>query len=100
MANMSPPCSCSKQHAALQYRLVPFTKSDGSQSKRVQLYVMDLNSANGTFVNNNKIESQKYVQLLEKVNIFTVFFIFILKITQLLGRVKVRVLFKRVRLAS
>ena len=97
---MTPPCSCSKQHAALQYRLVPFTKSDGSQSKRVQLYVMDLNSANGTFVNNNKIESQKYVQLLEKVNIFTVFFIFILKITQLLGRVKVRVLFKRVRLAS
>ena len=39
---------------------------------------MDLNSANGTFVNNNKIESQKYVQLLEKVNIFTVFLIFIL----------------------
>ena len=73
IANMSPPCSCSKQHAALQYRLVPFTKSDGSQSKRVQLYVMDLNSANGTFVNNNKIESQKYVQLLEKVNILTVF---------------------------
>ena len=68
--NMFPPCSCSKQHAALQYRLVPFTKSDGSQSKRVQLYVMDLNSANGTFVNNNKIESQKYVQLLEKVNAF------------------------------
>ena len=28
---------------------------------------MDLNSANGTFVNNSKIESQKYVQLLEKV---------------------------------
>ena len=28
---------------------------------------MDLTSANGTFVNNNKIESQKYVQLLEKV---------------------------------
>ena len=58
----------SKQHAALQYRLVPYTKLDGSQGKRVQLYVMDLNSANGTFVNNNKIESQKYVQLLEKVN--------------------------------
>ena len=95
---MSPPCSCSKQHAALQYRLVPFTKSDGSQSKRVQLYVMDLNSANGTFVNNNKIESQKYVQLLEKVNIFMVFFN--LKCNPLLGRVKVRVLLKRVRLAA
>jgi len=58
--------SCSKQHAALQYRLVPFTREDNSQGKRVQLYVMDLNSANGTFVNSNKIESQKFVQLLEK----------------------------------
>ena len=28
---------------------------------------MDLGSANGTYVNNNRIESQKYVQLLEKV---------------------------------
>jgi len=58
--------SCSKQHAVLQYRLVPYTRPDQTQGKRVQLYVMDLNSANGTFVNNSKIESQKYVQLLEK----------------------------------
>ena len=34
--------------------------------RRVQLYIMDLGSANGTFVNNNKIEPSKYVQLLEK----------------------------------
>ena len=59
--------SCSKQHAALQYRLVPYTRPDQTQGNRVQLYVMDLNSANGTYVNNNKIESQKYIQLLEKV---------------------------------
>jgi len=58
--------SCSKQHSALQYRLVPFTRPDQSQGKRVQLYIMDLASANGTFVNNNKIEPQKYVQLMEK----------------------------------
>merc|ERR550519_1345917 len=58
--------SCSKQHSALQFRLVPFTRPDGTQGRRVQLYVMDLNSANGTFVNNKKIESQKYIQLLEK----------------------------------
>ena len=50
---------------SLKY-LVVF-REDKSEGKRVQLYVMDLNSANGTFVNNNKIESQKYVQLLEKV---------------------------------
>ena len=60
--------SCSKQHSVLQYRLVPVTRQDGTTAKRVQLYVMDLNSANGTFVNNKKIESQKYIQLLEKVS--------------------------------
>lgn len=58
--------SCSKQHSALQYRLVPYTRPDQSQGRRVQLYIMDLASANGTFVNNNKIEPQKYVQLMEK----------------------------------
>ena len=51
--------SCSKQHAALQYRLVDYTRSDGSKSRRVTPYVIDLNSANGTYVNNQKIESQK-----------------------------------------
>ena len=44
------------------------SREDNSQGKRVQLYVMDLNSANGTFVNSNKIESQKFVQLLEKAS--------------------------------
>merc|ERR1712210_187227 len=58
--------SCSKQHSALQFRLVPFTGPDGTQGRRVQLYIMDLGSANGTFVNNNKVEPSKYVQLLEK----------------------------------
>jgi len=58
--------SCSKQHAALQYRLVDYTRADGSAGRRVTPYVIDLGSANGTFVNNQKIESQKYVQLLEK----------------------------------
>jgi len=58
--------SCSKQHAALQYRLVDYVKADGSAGRRVTPYVIDLNSADGTFVNNQKIESQKYVQLLEK----------------------------------
>ena len=51
--------SCSKQHAALQYRLVDYLRPDGNKSRRVTPYVIDLNSANGTYVNNQKIESQK-----------------------------------------
>lgn len=58
--------SCSKQHAALQYRLVPYEREDGSTGKRVRPYILDLESANGTFVNNKKIDSKKYVELLEK----------------------------------
>merc|ERR1711974_31092 len=58
--------SCSKQHSVLQYRWIPVTREDGSMANRVKLYVMDLISANGTFVNNQKIEPQKFVQLLEK----------------------------------
>lgn len=58
--------SCSKQHAALQYRLVPFTKEDGTTSKRVRPYIIDLESANGSYVNNVRIEPKKYVELLEK----------------------------------
>lgn len=58
--------SCSKQHAALQYRLVPFEREDGSHGKRVRLYLIDLESANGTFLNNKKIEPRKYYELIEK----------------------------------
>lgn len=58
--------SCSKQHAALQYRLTDYTREDGSKGKRIRLYIIDLESANGTFVNNQKIEAKRYVELLEK----------------------------------
>ncbi|XP_075158626.1 uncharacterized protein LOC142231850 [Haematobia irritans] len=58
--------SCSKQHAALQYRLVPFEREDGTMGKRVRLYLIDLDSANGTFLNNKRIDSRKYYELIEK----------------------------------
>ncbi|XP_049795305.1 smad nuclear-interacting protein 1 [Schistocerca nitens] len=58
--------SCSKQHAALQYRLVPFTREDGTKGKRVRPYIIDLDSANGTYVNNKRIEARKYVELMER----------------------------------
>lgn len=58
--------SCSKQHAALQYRLVNYEREDGAAARRVRPYIIDLESANGTFVNNKKIEPRKYFELFEK----------------------------------
>lgn len=58
--------SCSKQHAVLQFRLVEFQREDGSTGRRVRPYIIDLGSSNGTFVNNKKIDPERYVELLEK----------------------------------
>ncbi|XP_050428472.1 smad nuclear interacting protein 1 isoform X2 [Adelges cooleyi] len=57
--------SCSKQHAALQYRLVS-AKKDGRHIRCIRPYIIDLESANGTYVNNNRIDPKKYVELMEK----------------------------------
>ncbi|KAK0429427.1 hypothetical protein QR680_011376 [Steinernema hermaphroditum] len=57
--------SCSKQHAVLQYRSIPYMKPDGSKSRRVLPYIIDLGSANGTFLNGDKIEPQRYYELKE-----------------------------------
>lgn len=61
--------SCSKQHAVLQYRQVETENSDGTLSKQVKPYIMDLGSTNGTFINEDRIEPQRYYELLEKDNI-------------------------------
>ncbi|XP_065209030.1 smad nuclear-interacting protein 1-like [Planococcus citri] len=58
--------SCSKQHTAFQFRLVPFKRDDGSTAQRVRPYIMDLESANGTFINNKKVEPKRYYELFEK----------------------------------
>lgn len=58
--------SCSKQHAVLQYRSVLFRKENGTEGRRVRPYLIDLESANGTFVNNVKLEPRRYHELLER----------------------------------
>ncbi|KAG5326976.1 SNIP1 protein, partial [Acromyrmex charruanus] len=58
--------SCSKQHAALQYRLISYQKEGGVEGRRIRPYIIDLESANGTFVNNVKLEPRRYHELLEK----------------------------------
>ncbi|KZC04160.1 PREDICTED: smad nuclear-interacting protein 1 [Dufourea novaeangliae] len=58
--------SCSKQHAVLQYRLVSFQREGGGEGRRLRPYLIDLESANGTFVNNVKLEPRRYHELLER----------------------------------
>ncbi|XP_077577977.1 smad nuclear-interacting protein 1 [Stigmatopora nigra] len=58
--------SCSKQHAVFQYRVVEFTRADGTTGRRVRPYIIDLASGNGTYLNNQRIEAQRYYELKEK----------------------------------
>ena len=58
--------SCSKQHAVLQFRLTDYIRPDGSDGRKVRPYIIDLGSANGTFVNNKQVDAQRYVELFER----------------------------------
>ncbi|BDA50812.1 probable smad nuclear-interacting protein 1 at C-terminar half [Coccomyxa sp. Obi] len=58
--------SCSKQHAVLQYRYTEKEGGDGMMSAAVRPYLMDLGSTNGSFLNGERIDSQRYYELYEK----------------------------------
>jgi smad nuclear-interacting protein 1 len=58
--------SCSLQHAVLQYRATQKEGSDGLLDTSVRPYIIDLGSTNGTFLNGEKIDSERYYELLEK----------------------------------
>ncbi|CAI0436482.1 unnamed protein product [Linum tenue] len=58
--------SCSKQHAVIQFRQVEKEQSDGTLSKKVSPYLMDLGSTNKTFINDKPIEPERYYELFEK----------------------------------
>lgn len=47
-------------------RLVEFTRADGTAGRRVKPYIIDLGSGNGTYLNNQRIEPQRYYELKEK----------------------------------
>ncbi|CAG2162221.1 unnamed protein product [Oppiella nova] len=58
--------SCSKQHSVLQFRLIEYKREDESVGKRLRPYIIDLESSNGTYVNNQRIDSKCYYELFEK----------------------------------
>uniref|UniRef100_A0A0B6ZTL1 FHA domain-containing protein n=1 Tax=Arion vulgaris TaxID=1028688 RepID=A0A0B6ZTL1_9EUPU len=58
--------SCSKQQAVLQFRAMPYTRPDSTPGRRVRPYVIDLESANGTYINGEKIDPRRYYELREK----------------------------------
>ncbi|KAH9518265.1 Smad nuclear-interacting protein 1 [Dermatophagoides farinae] len=58
--------SCSKQHAVIQFRSISVERLDGTTRKVTRPYIIDLDSANGTYVNFKKLEPSRYVELFEK----------------------------------
>lgn len=60
------PVSLVVQPVFLFSRLVEYTRADGTVGRRVRPYIIDLGSGNGTFLNNQRIEPQRYYELKEK----------------------------------
>lgn len=58
--------SCSKQHAVIQFRHIERRNEFGDKIGKVKPYVIDLESANGTKVNEEAIPEGRYVELRDK----------------------------------
>ena len=58
--------SCSKQHAVIQFRYIEKRNEFGDKLGKVRPYVLDLESANKTQVNDSAIPEAKYVELGDK----------------------------------
>jgi len=55
--------SCSKQHAAFQYRGITYRDESGSAKSAIKPFIIDLESTNGTHVNNEEIPTSRYYEL-------------------------------------
>ncbi|KAI5305982.1 hypothetical protein KEM56_002654 [Ascosphaera pollenicola] len=58
--------SCSKQHAAIQFRYVETRNEFGDRIGRVKPYMIDLESSNGTTVNGSPAPPGRYMELRDK----------------------------------
>lgn len=55
--------SCSKQHAAIQYRQISEKNEFGDVTTSVKPFIIDLDSTNGTHVNDQEIPKSRYYEL-------------------------------------
>lgn len=58
--------SCSKQHGVLQFRYVEKRNEFGDKTGKVKPYLLDLESANGTYMNGEEAPSGRYLELRDK----------------------------------
>ncbi|CRG85980.1 hypothetical protein PISL3812_02983 [Talaromyces islandicus] len=58
--------SCSKQHAAIQFRYLEKKNEFGDKTGRVRPYLIDLESANGSMVNGDTVPGGRYIELRDK----------------------------------
>ncbi|VDB91910.1 unnamed protein product [Peniophora sp. CBMAI 1063] len=58
--------SCSKQHAVIQYRQVTVKDEYGAAKAVIKPYIIDLESTNGTHVNDQTIPTTKFYELQHK----------------------------------
>ena len=57
--------SISKQHAVVQFRHLTTTNEYGDRKSQVKPYLIDLESANGTKLNGEKVAASRYVELVD-----------------------------------
>lgn len=58
--------SISKQHAVIQFRYIEKRNEFGDKIGRVKPYLIDLESANGTMLNKEKVPDSRYLELMDK----------------------------------
>lgn len=58
--------ACSSQHAAFQYRMIVKRDRYGEKTEQIKLYVIDLDSTNGTVLNGKEIPKSRYVEIIDK----------------------------------
>ncbi|KAF2768566.1 SMAD/FHA domain-containing protein [Teratosphaeria nubilosa] len=57
--------SISKQHAVIQFRHITSTNEYGDRSSKVKPYLIDLESANGTKLNGERVDASRYMELID-----------------------------------